>query len=183
MDDAAGVCEGDGVGHANEQSHAFGHCARVIGPRVEPLATDKLHHVEQAAIRQRADVVHGDDAGMFEVCQDPRFGLEPRQRGGIGRATEHLERDIASQRAVGDAIDRAHTPAAQRLHHLVPGARQVGQIGDLLEMPERRVAQMHAGILCSSITKTQSHEDAQKFDLETPREKARCVFVTLCLCG
>ena len=119
--------------------------ARAIRPRVEALATHQLHHVEQPAIGQRADVVHGDDAGVFEVRQDARFGFQPRQRGGIGRAAQHLQRDVAPQRAVGDAIDRAHPPAPERLHQLVPRARQVGQIGDVLQVPKRRVGQVHRG--------------------------------------
>ena len=147
MDDAVGVGEGDGIGHAHEQAHALGDRARAIRPRVEALAPHQLHHVEQPSIGQRADVVHGDDAGVFEVRQNARFGFQPGQRGGIGRAAQHLHRDVAVQRAVGDAIDRAHPPAPERLHQLVPRARQVGQIGDVLEMPERRVAQMHSGHL------------------------------------
>ena len=87
--------EGDGVGHAHEQAHALGDRARAIRPRVEALATHQLHHVEQASIGQRSDVVHGDDAGVFEVRQDARLGFQPGQRGGIGRAAQHLQRDVA----------------------------------------------------------------------------------------
>jgi hypothetical protein len=33
---------------------------------VEPLAFDELHGVEDAAVWQRADVMHGNDAGVLE---------------------------------------------------------------------------------------------------------------------
>ncbi len=136
VDDAAGVREGDGIGDTYQETHALGHRAGLLGPRVEALTTHQLHRVEQAAIRQRADVVDRDDAGVFEVRQDAGLGFQPRQRRRVGRAAQHLQRDVAPQRAIGDPIDRAHPAASERLHQLVPRARQVGQIGNVLQDAE-----------------------------------------------
>ena len=122
-----------------------------VGARVQPLATHKFHHIEKAPVGQRADVVDRNDAGVLELREDAGFGVQARQRRGIRSAAENLHRDVAAQGAVGHAIDGAHAAAPERLHQLVARARQVGQVGDVLEVPECGVRQGHARILTEQI--------------------------------
>lgn len=63
---AARMRERDGITNAKKDSETIGYGFHVCEVFVQPLALDKFHGVENAAIGERPDVVHGNDAGMLE---------------------------------------------------------------------------------------------------------------------
>lgn len=77
MQQAALVRERDGLAQALEhpqQRTQLGPLARVL---VEPCALHELHHVEDAPVGERPDVVHGHDAGVLEARQHARLRAQP----------------------------------------------------------------------------------------------------------
>ena len=116
------------------------------GVLVEPLAAHALHHVEDAAVGQQADVVDGHDAGVLQAGEDARLAERPL-RGLPGlRHVDDLEGHLAVELPVPRQIDGAHAAAADRLHDLVGRAGEVRQVGDLAQMLERGVGEVHRRI-------------------------------------
>ena len=58
--------------------------------------------------------MHGHDAGVVELARDLGFLDEPLERLGAVHAAQSLERQMALQVAIPDAMDGAH-PAAREL--------------------------------------------------------------------
>src|SRR5947207_1171456 len=106
-----------------------GGTTQLLGPRtpapgeiVQPLAADALHHVEEAAVRQCANVVHGYDSRMLERSEDARLTQNSHTLivGRNGR-TEHLKCDVSIQLAVMSGVHGAHSAFADLLTDLVAG--------------------------------------------------------------
>jgi hypothetical protein len=83
--------------------------------RLERLPGDALHGEEVVAVLVEADVVHGDDRGVLEAALHAHLAKEPGARLGRLRQhrAEHLEGDLATDRAVGDETHLAHAAAAE----------------------------------------------------------------------
>ena len=134
MHDAVRVRERDGIEDAAEHRAAGSASGSAIADQiVEPAALDQLHHVEGAAVGERAGVVNGHDAGMIEPGQDVRFALQPRRaRAFLIGDVEHLHRDVAIEDVIAGDVDGAHAAVA-------------GDAGDLVARielgPRRRIAQ------------------------------------------
>jgi hypothetical protein len=94
----------------------------------------EFHHIEEAAVRKEADVVHRNDAGMLEAGQHACFGAESL---GLCRIDEHT-RDLDGNRSLQFAVRRAkhntHSALANRLVQLVA----VGQFGKRGHFPQAR---------------------------------------------
>jgi hypothetical protein len=80
---------------------------------VETPSAHELHHIEGAAVGQRAGVVDGNDGGMIEPGQDVRFALQPRgARSVLVGDVEHLHRDLAVEHPIAGDVDGAHAAVA-----------------------------------------------------------------------
>ncbi len=98
------------------------------------LAAHVLHHVEPAAVVERAGVVHRHDPRMLEVGQHPRLLAQPRlEIARRRRRVRHLDRDLALEPPIVGGVDRAHAAAADRPADLVAIRRQ--------RRPRRRLAE------------------------------------------
>jgi hypothetical protein len=112
MHHAVRVCEAHRLAHPDEGAQDVG-VRRRAREVVQSLAPDQLHDVVDPAVCQGSDLVHRDDPGVLQPCQNAGFPLEPDGRvlgGHIG--TEHLERHLATQGPVLGAIYRTHATAA-----------------------------------------------------------------------
>ena len=92
MNDAARMRKCQRLSDALEQLQALAQ-GKPIDIAVERLAFNVFHAVEGAPVRQRAGVMHGNNAGMFQARQDD--GLLHQPRGKIGGAVfrgQHFER-------------------------------------------------------------------------------------------
>ena len=121
-----------------------GATRQIAGVLVEPAPAHELHRVEHPPVGQRAEVVHGHEAGVLEAGQHLRFRAQARfpARPRVG-AVHHLERDLAAELAIEGAPDRAHAAASDAAAQLVFGAREVGRVHDLGQARERRVREAH----------------------------------------
>ncbi len=122
VDDAAAVGEGDGLAGAQEQFQQLeaqlglaGALGQMVG-QVDP--GDAFHGVEHRAVGEDADIVHGDDARVFELGGD--LGLVDEAADLIQVATrmvQSLERHIAPAVAVMDADDQSLGTFADDVTH------------------------------------------------------------------
>ena len=133
VDHAVRVRERDGIADALEDAEALRqrHARR---ERVEPRSVDPLHRVEDAAVRQRAGVVDGNDPRMLEPRDDARLAQHPLRGRGIGDARgDDLERDLPSEDGVVGEVDRAHPSVTQLLENPV---LRVGEVRPLRDAPQ-----------------------------------------------
>ena len=81
---------------------------------------DQFQH-ERLDVAGVFEAVNGSDVRMVQRGQDVRFALEARQTVGVEHedVRQHLERDLAIERAVVRAIDVAHPAAAERVQNPV----------------------------------------------------------------
>src|SRR6476659_2300646 len=62
--------------------------------RLQPLASNQLHDVEEPAVGKPASVVDRDDTGMLETRERRRLRLEPSCDGGRSKSVRDLEGDV-----------------------------------------------------------------------------------------
>ena len=89
-------------------------------PGTERLTLEQLHYRIADALAP-ADVVQGQDVGMGQHRDGPRFALEAGERFGIGGdgLRHDLDGDVASEPAVVRAIDFPHAARAEQAFDLV----------------------------------------------------------------
>src|SRR5262249_19535974 len=99
------------------------------------------HDVVDAAVPKLSGVVDRDDVRVLELRDEARLGEEARREIAAAGIDEDLQRDLAPEIGVLDAVDRAHAAAAQAREE--PGSRsgQVRQVRDVAEVPDHAVAQ------------------------------------------
>ena len=117
VDHLVRVGVGDRLTNGFERGHEAppfgGEVGAILQQLVERSALDELHRQERAAVRQRAEVVHGRDGRVLELTRDAGFvGESP---GGPGRrpvlVEQDLDRHLPSEGGVGGAVDDAHAAA------------------------------------------------------------------------
>ena len=96
---------------------------------IQSLAAHQLHCVKHAAVFERAHVVNGDDAGVFDARQHSCFAPHPL----FVRNGRHLHCDLAVQFKVVRPKHDAHGTAAQFFSDLVTAT------GHVFHMPEHAV--------------------------------------------
>ena len=93
---------------------------------IKAKSFNELHGVIDASVRQHADIVNRDDAGVFELREDARFTHQPTREVAICvRRVEDLERDTAEEFFVFGGVDRAHATARDEIAHLVACAGKI----------------------------------------------------------
>ena len=140
MDDAVRVREGDGLADAQEHAEPLAEIPPPGHPAIEPIAAHELHRVEEAAVRQLAEVVDGDDAGVLEA------GDEPRLVRLTWRAVEDLQRHLAVERRVACEVDDAHPAAAEDGDQLVPRAGDIRAAEHRGQAVDRRLGIMRGAV-------------------------------------
>ncbi|MCB9543143.1 MAG: hypothetical protein H6703_11935 [Myxococcales bacterium] len=135
MDDAAAVGVGDGLTEPDEAGHEAQALveAGFVGGGAQVVPADLLHRVVERAVEAAADLVHGHDAGVFEQTGDAGFveeaGLDD---GAVGAAVEDgaeaLERDLAAEVAIVDAVDEADAAFAEHAAELVAAGVLSGEL-------------------------------------------------------
>ena len=128
VDHAAGMGEGDRVGHAHQNPQVLGQ--RLLADDLRPgRAADPLHGVEQRAQLARAQVVDRHDVGVVELAGDDRLGEElVAVVALVGELVpQHLDRHGAVDRRLAGGIDHAHAAFADHFLQL----ELVRGLGDL----------------------------------------------------
>ena len=100
MDHTGVVREGDRLAEALEDPQQFGPRGSGGQQLSQGAAAHPLHDVEQPAISQSSGVVNGNDAGVFEACEDPRLELQAALDRGFFGVVRDLDRDVSSQLAI-----------------------------------------------------------------------------------
>ena len=132
VDEASGVCGGEGPGDAGPDPRDLARRQRAAPAqdRGEVLPVDQLHDDVRAA-GVLAEVVDRDDVGVAE--RGGRLGLLPEARREVGVAqvlrTEQLERDVATELGIGGAVDGRHPAAAQQLDQAVAATQGLSDLG------------------------------------------------------
>jgi hypothetical protein len=127
VEDAAGVGEGDGFADAEEEAEAVLHGFNGFDEFVEALAFNELHGVENAAVGESANIVYGDDAGMFEASEDAGFPHQAIGKIAVGTGdVEDFRGDAALEFFVFGSVDDAHTAARDAFEEAVARAGEVG---------------------------------------------------------
>ncbi len=142
VDDPVGMSERDRLADALEDSEPLGKARGGVEVFIQSSPFDPLHDVVHAAIGERADVVHGNDAGVFQAGDDA--GLAEHAVDGF--LVEHSVADDfkghgTSQGAILSQIYRSHSPLADPLGDAI--ARVVGRVvlDDVPQVIEREVIQ------------------------------------------
>src|SRR5262249_13106345 len=78
MKNASCVRERHGIADAEKEPQALRQGVHLLNVFVESLAFDEFHCVKHATIRKRADVMHGNDARVFELREDACFANQTR---------------------------------------------------------------------------------------------------------
>jgi hypothetical protein len=83
--------------------------------RAQRVALEVLHRDEQRAAGVLAEVVDVDGVGMAELGGQLGLGVEAPDQPGVGRqlGPQHLDRDLALERDLLAAVDRAHAALAE----------------------------------------------------------------------
>ena len=84
MQHAARVRERHGIADAQKQAEAIRRRRNIGDKFIEAPAFDKFHGVENTAIRERAHVVNGNDAGMLELREDAGFAHQAFAERAVG---------------------------------------------------------------------------------------------------
>jgi hypothetical protein len=102
---------------------------------VEPLALDQLHRVENAAIRERSDIVHGHNAGMLKSRQHQRLANQPLGEFAVfTRHVQDFQRDTALQFFIFGDVHHAHAAAGHALQKTVARAGEIGNFRSFAQM-------------------------------------------------
>ncbi len=130
MKNPARVGERYGFANAQEEPQAVLHGRDVFDEFVQTPPFDKFHGVKDAAVGERADVVNGDDSGMFEAREDARFAHEAiRQIAVRARNVEDFQGNAAFEFFVFGRVDDAHASASDAFEQAVTRAREVRFVG------------------------------------------------------
>ena len=113
---------------------------------IEPLAFHKFHGVKDAAIGQRADIVHRNDSRMLQPRQHARLAQQAICQFALrARHFEHLERHAALQLLVLRRINNAHAPARHLPEQPVARAAQVRNLRAFAQTGECLIGKMPHG--------------------------------------
>ncbi len=113
VDDAAAVRVGERAAQLDRDRQRVGDRQRQpIGDR---SARHELHHQVAVPGGRRAEVVHGDDARVFQLREQPRLAREAGAEIGIGRALgpQHLDGDRPPEPLVARAEHAPHAAAPE----------------------------------------------------------------------
>src|SRR6266850_5924122 len=104
------------------------------------MALDKFHGVENAAIRECSDVVHGYDAGMLETREDARFAEQAIGEIAFGSwEIQNFQRHAPVEPIVFRRVHDAHAAARDAVKQAVVRAGKVGQVRGAAQAFERAV--------------------------------------------
>ena len=141
VDDAVGVGEGEGVADLEEDLEGSAVAVEVAGGQL-------AHHVGQVCpsssfiVKNRGpssvrQLVDRDDVRVLELRRDPGLAEEglDHLRLGPELGQEALDRQLAAQGAVGEELDRGHSPFAEPARaHMALAAAGNGRLEDALDL-------------------------------------------------
>ena len=111
-------------------SQTFGKASEFIAALVESPALHQLHGVEDAAIGQRADVVHRDNSRMLKLSDYFRLAQQAGTEFPAGvYDPEHFQRDLPAQGRVLHAKDAAHAARTQLVEQHITRTAEVRHVG------------------------------------------------------
>src|SRR6266481_848381 len=129
VEDAARVRERDGIADAEKNSQTIRRRGDRLDVLVEAMALDKFHGVENAAVSECSDVMHGHDAGMLETREDARFADQAIGEISFGsREIENFQRDAPLKPLIFCGEHDTHAAARDAFEQAVVRAGEVGQI-------------------------------------------------------
>ncbi len=140
MQHAASVRKTNSIANSQEKPQAVRR--RIYGSNkfVQPLAFDKFHGVEDAAIGKRSHIVHRNDAGMLESGEHAGFANEPVCEIAIDSGNiEHFQRDATLEILVFRGVDDAHAAACDAFDQPITRTGKVGSFGSVAQSFERGV--------------------------------------------
>ena len=177
MHDAGGVRERDGLDDALEDREARGGLGHRREALFERAAVDEFHHVERAAIHERAGVVHGHDARMLEAREDLRFQGQARVQSldrRVGRrGVRHFDGDIAVEQCVVGGIHAAHPAAREQAQVLVAVAGKLGPHRGLAQPRDRLVVdECHESISAPKSARASSRYSASVAEMARNSSRA-----------
>jgi len=128
------VCEGDGLADAKEDAKAVWNGSDSSDVLVESLAFHELHRVKDAAVGESADVVNGDDPGMFEKGDLAGFAEEAAgEFAFVARNFEDFESDATFQSFVFSGVDDAHAAASDLAKKAIACAGEIREVSTVAE--------------------------------------------------
>jgi hypothetical protein len=87
MDDGVRVGERNGIADAKEHAEPLADVPPGAHPAIQPIAAHQLHRVEEAAVGKFAEVMDGDNPGVFEAGDEPGLVRVAGRRSKIFSAT------------------------------------------------------------------------------------------------
>src|SRR5216683_3223492 len=127
---SAGVGESHRIANAKEETQPVRERRNGFDVLVEALAFDKLHGVEDAAVGERADIVHGDDARMLEAGKYAGFAFETKGKVAVESGNvEDFESHATLQHLVFRGVDDTHAAAGDTLKQAITRSREIRRLG------------------------------------------------------
>src|ERR1700754_669886 len=102
---------------------------------IKTTSAHVLHRVENTPVRDRANVVHGNDSGMFQSRDDLRFTHHalPQIAGQIG-SVEDFDCDAAVELSVFGEINSAHAAGREFVEQPILRRTEVGLYREFAKM-------------------------------------------------
>src|SRR6266478_8331798 len=146
MQHTARVGEPHGVANAQEQTQPVRQGSHSFDMFVQPLAFYKFHGVKNAALAQRADVMHGNNSRVLQAREHASFAIQPAGEVAVrNRNVQDLKRHAASQHFITRRVDHTHAAASDALQQLVARSGEVRDVGVLPQTIHRLVGEkLHA---------------------------------------
>jgi hypothetical protein len=138
--DAARVRERYGIANPQKKPEAVrdgfdrGHVL------IETQALDKFHGVEYAAVGESANVVHGNDAGMFELREDAGFAKQAVGKIAAGAwDVQNFQSYAAVEFFIFRGEDHTHAAASDAFQKPVTSSGKIGHFRGVAETLENLV--------------------------------------------
>jgi hypothetical protein len=125
MNDAACMGIGDGLADLLkdlEEAHPVLSRFLALGQKgSQGAALDQLHGEVRPVVREPAQIIDGDDAGVLELAADLCLLQEPLHQSSLAVVLfqEDLDGQVATQISIKPFEDRAHAAASDLAEHLV----------------------------------------------------------------
>ena len=136
---AVRVGERDRLADAFEDAQPLGKIGKIGDVRAQRPAAHELHHIEQTAVGEPADIVNRRDAWMLQPRQYPGLDAQPLLERRVDRVMRHFDRNVAIQFAVRREVHRRHAAAADLLERLVAAAGKLRPACPRPKAPHRAV--------------------------------------------
>jgi hypothetical protein len=140
MKHAAGVSECYRFTDAQENAEAIRHGSNGRDELIEALALNEFHSVEDATVWESADVVNGNDPGMFEESEDARFSSQAAGQVAHGaRRLQNFESHAAIEHFVLRRVHHTHTTASNGPEQAVARAGEIRKASAFAQARERLI--------------------------------------------